>query len=267
MYLEENAHDEPSTLLTLLELKKGVAQQRLKEAWTLYSKYGIVHGEMPEVPAERNISYPEVLATYFPGEFCTDRNVCPEGYAVQVEFQRDMDALETIVRGEYSFSRSSKLYIRDYTIETDTGTIDCAQLALAGILTSEAYAALQGKDFRALVKDSYGVDPLRVAFGFGMRLIQRHFDAETYTLFGRYHVNPGKRRDQLCNIPGEVAAEMLRDASSVILLTELSKHIARGHNTGEKNIELRVAYVRNAPQDWIRKDDPYHTFPYSFPEL
>lgn len=267
MSIEENSHDEVSYSLTLLELRKGIAQQRFAEAWTLYKSYGIVHGSMPNVPSGRNISYPEVLAAYFPEEFRTDRRACPEGYAVQIELQKDMDALETIVRGEYSFSRSSKLYIRDYTIETDAGLIDCAHLALAGILTPEAYAALQEKDFRALVKDSYGVDPLRVAFGFGMRLIERHFDPETYILFGKYHVNPGKRKDQLCNIPGEVAAEMLRDASSVILLTELSGHIARMYNTGEKNIESRVADVCRKPQDWIREDDPHYSFSFSLSEL
>ncbi len=114
-------------------IEREVVQERINKCWEVFKGYDLVEGGAPLVYSVGAID--DLVGESFP-------EVRPEGLDVREDIVRDLENLNLILDG-FQFYPMTDLMKGVYSVETDRGLVNCAYLALNGILPDSVLVALK----------------------------------------------------------------------------------------------------------------------------
>lgn len=234
-------------IVQVQKIRLEIARVRIAYGWDIYESHGFPRGRnLPFYITEGPLD--EIAAELFP-------DLHPESFDIGVEIRRDLENFEKILKGRYDPQMDFRhIHIRDFNIRTDEGDLNCAHLALTGILTKTPLSALRRRGHQGLV-DGYTLRSLAKLFDIEESSFYRKFDSGKKLLFGKYRAV--KVANDLENaVSKKTAEQMVKEVDTVLLRIEIAQHLTNVYGMSKHTSRQKIYTI----QKHISGEDPFHDF-------
>ncbi|MGA1869694.1 MAG: hypothetical protein ACMUJM_14250 [bacterium] len=162
--------------------------------------------------------------------------IAPENYTFSEVIEHALENFRRVLEDQCEPQPIYKKFpVRDYTIETDEGTINTLYLAFYGILTHSAYNELENKQHNTLTQYMY-LKTLARLLHIDERTVYKNYDPQNNTLFIEYETQ--KIRNHKVIITDDAKEKLFKKLDTIILLNEIEEYFK---NTFDKKYNVAAS--------------------------